>query len=76
MAEAGESADARPLAEPDRCPDATEPRVASRLAPLNFSGLRLRLSTDRILPAETAVLRGSVRIRSCALAPASDGSVA
>ena len=40
--------------------DATEPRVASRLSPLNFSGLRVRLPTDRILPAESAVLRGAV----------------
>ena len=44
--------------DPDFSRDATEPRVASRLAPLNFSGLRLRLSTDRILPPDSAVLRG------------------
>ena len=59
-----------------RSPDATEPRVASRPAPLNFSGLRVRRTIDRILPAESAALRGKSRIRSCALILALDGSVA
>ena len=55
-------------------PGATEPRVAFRLAPVNFSGLRICLTTDRMIPADSAVLRGAVPYPACSLILAPDGS--